>query len=387
MKIAVFTDTYEPQVNGVVSVLESILPRLAKGNEVILFAPGNGSKMRMEQKGGITIYWAPASPFPFYEGYLMSAVAPREIDRVLKKEKPDIVHAHAPVLLGLQGILVAKRKKIPIVATYHTHFPDYLPYLLDGKLPGFLSPISTKTVEGLIRLVFSLADVSTAPTQELVNELKSYGVKNAVVLANGVDLSSMKADAKLCEEFREKNNIPEGKKIILYVGRVGFEKRLNVLLDAVEKMESKDFVLVVVGSGPQMENYLQYASSLGLKGVIFTGFVDKKTLPAAYASAHVFASASDSETFGLTFIEAMALGVPVIGVNRLGPKELIKDGKNGFLVEPGDSSTMAKRLDQLLSDNALRKRMSASAREMAEKFSIERSVEETLSIYRKLVKK
>jgi len=387
MKIALFTDTYRPQVNGVVSVLDSMLPRLAKGNEVMLFAPGKGSKMKIEKKDGITIYWAPASPFPFYEGYLMSALAPREINRILKKEKPDIVHAHAPVLLGFQGILVAKRKKIPIVATYHTHFPDYLPYLLDGKLSGFLSPIGTKTVEGLIRLVFSFADVSTAPTQELVNELKGYGVKNAVVLANGVDLSALKADDRMIAEFREKNNIPQGKKIVLYVGRVGFEKRLNILLDAVKKMESKDFVLVVVGSGPNMENYKQYADSEGLKDVIFTGFLDKKILPAAYASAHIFASASDSETFGLTFIEAMALGVPVIAVNRLGPKELVVDGENGFLVEPGDSSMMAKRMDQLLSDDALRKRMSESALETAGKFSVERSVEETMKIYRKLVKK
>lgn len=212
MRIALFTDTYLPQINGVVSVLEGIIPQLAKNNDVILFAPGTRKKIYTEKKGRLKIYWVPASPFPFYEGYRMSKVALKDIDRILEKEKIEIVHAHAPILLALQGVLIAKKKKIPSVATYHTHFPDYLPYLLDGKFPQFLSRISLKTTKKLIKFVYTLVDVPTAPTKELVRELKKYGVEKAIKLVNGVDLAKMNCDKKTLLEFKEKYNVPKGEK-------------------------------------------------------------------------------------------------------------------------------------------------------------------------------
>lgn len=387
MRVAIFTDTYLPQVNGVVSYLESTLPRIARTNDVVLFAPGERKKISVEEKGKrFRIYWIPASSFPYYEGYRMSKVALKDIERILKKERIDMVHAHAPVLLGLQGMMIAKKLKIPIVATYHTHLPDYLPYLLDGKFPGFLNSISQKTVKGLIRLVYCWADESTAPSEELVKELQGYGVKNTTRLPNGVDLDRMKSSEKLKQEFVKQYRIPRNKKIILYVGRVGFEKRLGTLLDAVKRLKTKKFQLVVVGSGPQLENYKHHADMLGLQSVIFTGFVEDRLLPAAYSVADVFVSPSDSETFGLTFIEAMATGLPVIGVNKLGPKELIKNGKNGFLVKAGDSRDMARKIEKLLSDSRLRKKMGEEAKNTAKGFSIDHSVKETIRIYRRLKK-
>jgi len=387
MRIALFTDTYHPQVNGVVSYLDAIMPRLSKKNPTILFAPGNVRKMKKEKKTkNFSIYWIPASNFPFYEGYRMSKVALRNIEKVLAKERIEIVHAHAPVLLGLQGMLIAKKMKIPIVATYHTHLPDYLPYLLDGKFPGFLSSLSQKTARGLIKFVFSMADVSTAPTNELVLELRKYGIKNTTRLINGIDLAKMKGGKGARDELMKRYSIPKGKKIILYVGRIGFEKRMNVLFSAVKRMRRKGCCLLVVGGGPQLESYKELVRDMGLENVIFTGFMDKRLLPSAYDCADVFVSASDSETFGLTFIEAMSLGTPAIGVSRLGPKELIVDGECGFLIPPGNASLMAKRIDLILSDDILRRSMGKSARMRAGDFSIEESLRQTIEIYEKLKK-
>lgn len=386
MRIALFTETYHPQFNGVVSFLDSILPKLAKNNQVILFAPGDRKNIRVEKRThSFRIYWIPASPFPYYEGYRMSRIMLNRIERILEKEKVDVVHAHAPTLLGLQGILIAKKMDIPIVATYHTHFPDYLPYLLDGKLPKVFDAISHKTVRGLIRFVYSLVDVPTAPTNELVKELKGYGVKKAVKLVNGVDFSKMKTNKRIEEEFRNKFSIPRNRKIALYVGRIGFEKRLGILLDAAKRLRSK-CCLLIVGSGPQLENYKKQAKNLGLKNVVFTGFVDERLLPAAYACADIFVSPSDSETFGLTFIEAMALGKPVIGVNRLGPRELIVNGKGGLLVKPGSSRAIANAIDRLMTNPKLRRKMGAQAKEVAKKYSINQSYKETIEIYRRLKK-
>jgi len=388
MKIALFTDTYHPQINGVVSFLDSIMPKLAQENEIVLFAPGDVSRIEVVQKSRNTrIYWVPASPFPYYEGYRMTGVMVHEIEKALRKEKADIVHVHAPVLLGLQGLLMAKRLGIPAVATYHTHFPDYLPYLLDGKFPGFLHPIGRRTVKGLIRFVFSMADKSTAPTEEMARELRDYGVKNVTVLPNGVDLERLKPDRKAELEFMDRYDIPKDRKIILYVGRMGFEKRLEILLVALLKLDSRDWCLVAVGGGPQMESYMQEADMLEPGQAVFTGFVRNEMLNAAYGCADIFVSPSDSETFGLTFVEAMAFGLPAIGVDKLGPKEIIKDGKNGFLVHSGDSAAMAARIGQLLGDGKLRARMGEEARKTAGEHSISRSAGMTLGIYEELIER
>jgi len=384
MKIALFTDTYHPQVNGVVSFLESITPVLAKEHEVLVFAPGDAKKIEKKRLArNVVIYWIPASPFPFYEGYKVSSVMLRQIWQILRKENVSVVHAHAPVLLGLQGMLAAKRLGIPVVATYHTHYPDYLPYIVNGKLPNFLKPLSDRTVKGLIRLVFSLADCSTAPTEELATELRTYKVKNVAVLPNGIDLKSLKTSKRIESDFRKRYGI-KSKKIILFVGRMGFEKRLDVVLASLKKLKNKDWCFLAVGKGPELERYEKAAEEFG-ENAVFCGFLENDVLHAAYGCADLFVSASDSETFGLTFIEAMAFGLPAIGVNKLGAKEIIKNGMNGFVIRPGDSTAMAKKIDLLLNDNALRARMGKEAKKTAKCYSIEESARKSVEIYRDLV--
>ena len=260
------------------------------------------------------------------------------------------------------------------------------PYLLKGKFPGFIDSISRRTVKGLIRFVFSLADRTTAPTEELAKELRQYGIKNVVVLHNGVDLKKLLADGELARAFRGRYGLPQDKKVILYVGRIGFEKRLEVLLRSLTMVRSTDWCLVVVGSGPQLDEYKKQAMALGLaERAIFTGFVKGDLLNGAYGCADMFVSPSDSETFGLTLIEAMAFGLPVIGVDKLGPGELIKDGRNGFLVKPGDSRAMAGLIDRLLREPGLRPGIGAEAKKTAESFAIGRSAEATLKMYKELI--
>ncbi|HID72791.1 TPA: glycosyltransferase family 1 protein [Candidatus Micrarchaeota archaeon] len=382
MKIAVFTDSFRPQKNGVAVFLSESLKALSEKHDVVLFAPGEG-KLREEKTDGYRIYWVPAAPFPFYEGYRMSSTTPLEINRLLKEEEPDIVHLHAPILLGIHGLIAAKKRGIPIIATYHTHFPDYLPHLLRGKLFKLVGGIGDYTTKKLIKLVFSQVDLSTAPTKELVRELTDYGIENVVHLPNGVNIKKMhsvKGDGK---KLRKQYGIPD-KKIILYAGRVSFEKKLEVLLEAFRELDGGDAVLLVVGSGPSLDKYREMAEEMGLKDVIFTGFVEDDMLSAAYSAADVFASPSDSETFGLTFVEAMSFGLPVVGVNRLGAKELI-DGKNGQAVEPGDSKAFAEKLKELLADAKLRKRMRKAALETSAQYTMEKCIGKTVELYEKLL--
>jgi glycosyltransferase involved in cell wall biosynthesis len=385
MKIAIFTDTYVPQTNGVVAYLTDLIRILARENEVVLFAPGEGHFRYEKADEKFSIYWIPSSPFPFYEGYRIASMNYKRISGLLKREMPDIVHAHAPVNLGLQGILSAKRKKIPIVITYHTHFPDYVPHLLKGRLPGVFGKITEHTVKRLIRHVFSMADVVTAPTQELVDELASYGLRNVVYLPNGIDLDNLGCSRKELSDFRKSHRSMGGKKVVLYLGRISFEKKLDHLIRAFKLSEKKDRVLMIAGGGPYIKKFRDFALKMGAKNVLFTGFVKNKG--AAYLSADVFASASDSETFGLTYVEAMHFGLPVIGVRRLGAKEVIIHGKTGLLVEPGDISGLAGAMERLLKDKRLREKLGKAGRIQSKKYSIENSVRRTLRIYRNLAGK
>jgi len=377
MKIAVFTETYHPQVNGVVVFLSDILPVLSRKAEIILFAPGK-NKLKIEKVNkNFRIYWVPAEPFPFYEGYRMSKISKSEIEKILKKEKPDVIHLHAPVLMGLKALYLSKKMNLPVVATYHTHFPDYVPHLFKGLLPEPLAEFAKSPVKKMISYVFSHADITTAPTKELKLELERYGIHNVLHIPNGILFKKFGKSDK--GEFRKKYRIPEKKPLVLYVGRVSFEKKLEVLIKAFEKV---DATLVIVGSGPSMKEYQKISG----KNVVFTGYVTEQTLSSAYSSADIFASASDSETFGLTFVEAMYFGVPVIGVNRLGAKEVISSGKNGFLVEPGDGKALAGKINLLLKKPALRKKLGAQGKKDSRKYDMEKISGKFLELYKKLAK-
>jgi len=380
MKVAVFTETYHPQMNGVVVFLSDFLPVLSKKAEVLLFAPG-GKKLKKEKAGRqFRIFWVPANPFPFYEGYRMSKLTTGQIEKILKEEKPDIVHLHAPVLMGLKALYVSKKLGIPVVATYHTHFPDYVPHFFKGMLPNQLAEFAKSPVKKMISYVFSTADCTTAPTLELKKELEAYGVKNALYVPNGILLKKFRKGDR--GKFIRKYGIPPEKPVVLYVGRVSFEKRIEHLIRAFAKVENA--TLVIVGSGPYLDKYRKMAKAAGLENVIFTGFVTDSMLASAYASADVFASASDSETFGLTFVEAMSFGIPVVGIGRLGAKEVIHDGRNGFLVEVGKEEEIADKINLLLAKPALRKRLGMQGKKDAEKYGIGKIVSRCLGLYKKL---
>lgn len=387
MKIAFFTDTYVPQLNGVVVYICDAVKQLSKKNRMVIFAPGHGPLKIERPSKNVKIYWIPSLPFPFYEGYRIASMNYTRISNFLKKENPDIVHAHAPINLGLQGLLAAKRRKIATVVTYHTHFPDYVPHLFSGKLPKVFDNLSQTAVKKMIKHIFRKVDVVTAPTKELVDELHSYGLHNVVYLPNGSDFDKLKHSKKDVEEFRVQHKIPKNKKIVLYLGRVSFEKKLDKLMAAFKLIEKDDRLLLVVGGGPYLEKFRKMTADMGIRNVIFTGFVKSERIGAAYACGDVFASASDSETFGLTFVEAMYIGLPTVGIRKLGVKEVIIDGKTGVLVEPDNIPKLAEAIDVLLDDKKLRNKMAKAAKKRALEYSIGNSIKSTNELYRQILSK
>jgi glycosyltransferase involved in cell wall biosynthesis len=386
MKIVFFTDTYDPQTNGVVSYIKDTINELKKSNEVVLFAPSKEKKLRLEEiDQNFKIYWVPSSSFPLYEGYLIASADYKRISNFLTKEKPDIIHAHIPVWLGLQGIIAGKRRKIPIVITYHTHLLGYTPNLLKFKENGLLNKLTQSTVKRMIKYTYGMADVVIAPTKELLEELRKYGLKNVKYVPNGVDFSKLNSDKKTVEMIRKRYGI-ENKQVVLYLGRLSVEKRLENLIDAFGAVSKPERVLIIAGNGPSKKSLIEYVKAKKLQNVIFTGHIDQNEIGSIYCTADVFASASDSETFGLTFVEAMHFGIPVIGANRLGVREVVEDGSSGLLVKALDTKGFAEAIDKLLRSTTLWQKMSNGAKERSTHYSIEVGVSQLMEIYKSLLK-
>ncbi len=385
MKIAVMTDTYHPQKNGVVVFLQDLLTELPKYAEVFVVAPGeNKTKTTSEQFNGTRTYWGPAYPFPLYEGYKISKIRRRKITEIIKKEKPDIVHLHAPVLLGMKGLVVAKKMGIPVVATHHTHLPDYIPHLSKGLLKGRMAVLAKLPAQKIMKMLYSKADVVTAPTEALKTELERYGIKNAECVPNGISFAKF---GNIRKDVREVYHIPKSAPVILFIGRISFEKKIDVVLSAFKHVLKKNpnAYLVIGGTGPYLEDHKRIAGALELKNVVFTGFVPDDLLPSLYSTADIFVSASDTETFGLTFVEAMHFGLPVVGVNKFGAADVVTK-ETGFLVEPGDSRKIAGRINLLLKNRKLRKKLGDAGRVEAEKYKIEEVTKTFMELYNRLIK-
>ncbi|MFH2105635.1 MAG: glycosyltransferase [Candidatus Micrarchaeota archaeon] len=375
MKIALFTDTFHPQKNGVVVFLDQVLNRLSRDHEVLIVAPG--LRPGIEMHGKVKVLWVRSVPFPFYKGYRISAISPRDVEKIIKKEKPDIVHSHAPVVLGVFALLAARRLGIRSVATYHTHFEEYFPHLFVGFYPKFLKQASSFTTKKLVSHFYSKADVVTAPSSEFVHILKSYGIKNTELLENGVELGRLKG--KIID-FRKKYSIPKEKKVALYLGRVSFEKKLGLLINAFKKL---DAILVIAGSGPYLDKCRKLAH--GMKNVVFTGFVEESDLASIYRMGDVFVSASDTETFGLTFLEGMACGLPIVCPKSPGISDLVEDKVNGLLFKPNDLRDLQNCVMRLLGNKKMAAKMAVANRKKAGLFSMKQCCEKTVRLYRRLL--
>ena len=382
MKIVFFTDTYTPQINGVVSYINDIANELTKEHEVVIIAPAKKAKIEQREKR-LKIYWVPSSPFPFYDGYFVASPNYVRISKILDDEKPDIVNTHIPVWLGLLGLIAAKRKKIPNVVTYHTHLPDYAPHLFKLK-NSHIDKITKAAVKKMIKHTYSMADAVVAPTEELAKELREYGLKKVICLPNGVDFNRLRCSEEMIKSIKEKNNIRD-KKIVLYLGRLSFEKRVDVIVEAFSKIKKTDCVLVVAGAGPDSKRLEEYVKKKKYQNIVFIGQVPSNEVGSVFAMADVFASASDSETFGLTFVESMHFGVPAVGANRFGAKEIIQDKLNGFLVEPNDVEGFSKSIERILYEKNVHQRFSKAAKERAFEYSIENSAKRLVSLYLELV--
>ena len=375
MKIAFFTETFLPKVDGIVTRLTKTIEYLVKnGDDVIVFCP-EGSPNNYK---GAKIVGVAAMPLPLYPELKLGLPGPAVSD-ALEDFQPDLIHVVNPAVLGLGGIWLAKTNNIPLIASYHTHLPKYLEYY--GM--GMLEPLLWE----LLKAAHNQALLNLCTSTAMVNELESKGIKRTALWQRGVDTNSFKP------EYRNQNmrtkllgNYPDTGSLLIYVGRLSAEKQIERIKPVLENIP--DASLALVGDGPyrnQLEKIFENTKTN------FVGYLAGEELASAYASGDIFLFPSSTETLGLVLLEAMAAGCPVIGANKGGIPDIINDGINGCLYDPDQEDNGEKSLidatKKILRDSSKKEKMRIAARTEAEKWDWNQATLQLKNFYTKTLDK
>lgn len=369
LRIALVTETFLPKVDGVVTRLVATLQALERlGHEVLVLAPPGAP----DSSAGARVVAASGLPFPWYPEHtiaLPSARLGREIDAFA----PDVVHVVNPVLFGTWGAFVARRRRLPLLASFHTD-PKVV---RDLSLGWFERPL-----EVLDREVHNLAHVNLATSPQMVELARGLGIRRVRLWPKAVDAERFHPRHR-SEVMRDQlSGGNPGSPLVVYAGRVSFEKRVDVLAEAA-KLLRDEARFAVVGDGPALD-WLK--SEVEGTGTVFTGFLDGDELAAAYASGDVFAFPSDSETLGFAALEAMAAGVPVVAARAGGIPHVVEDGRTGILVEPGSADELAEGIRRLSRDKDLARRLTTAGRQEAVRWSWTASAERLVEFYRQALR-
>ena len=373
------SDVYFPRVNGVSTSIQTLRQALAAaGHASALVAPKYPATVA--EPGIVRVPGWPIPRDP--EDRLMH---PRALAAALDEFDPadfDLVHIHTPFLAHRAGVRWARRHGLPCVETYHTlfeeYFHHYLPFLPKAWLAAAARMISRKECDGVTAVI--------APSSAMKNALLAYGVSSPIhIIPTGLNL----ADFAHCDgpAFRARHGIAPKRPVMAYVGRVAFEKNLDFLLRVTEQVwrSLPDVLLVIAGEGPARASLERKVAKRGLThNVRFVGYLERKTeLPACYCAADVFVFASKTETQGLVLLEAMALGVPVVGLAEMGTKDVLKEGA-GCRIAPDDVAGFAQVLIPLLADRAAAQALGAAGKAYAATWNEARMCEAILALYQNL---
>ena len=349
MRVAIITESFPPDVNGVAHTVQRVAELLARyGHHPLVIAPRpparNRRQAREEDSCPFPVVRVPAVPLPGYPGFRLGLPGPR-IRAALVRHRPDIVHLASPVFLGAHGAAVARRLGLPAVAVYQTDLPSYArAYHLGRAGQAF--------AWRWLRGIHNGAARTLAPSTVTATGLLGQGIDNVWLWGRGVDTRRFDP-AKRSFELRARL-APGGELIAGYVGRLATEKRVELLAGITTLAGVR---LVIVGAGPAEAMLRQR-----LPDAVFLGERRGEELAAAYASLDVFVHSGPYETFGQTLQEAAASGLPVVAPAAGGPLDLVADGVTGYLVPPSDPDAFTAAVARLAADPATRAAFGAAGR-------------------------
>ena len=383
MRIAFFSDNFYPELSGIADTIITTGKELHKrGHDIVYVGPyyspkdyATGKRQYPLKKeddtiDGMHIARLPSIPLPASPtGQSRFAFPVGASFKFLDSFKPEVIHTQSPYGVGWEALRASKRYKIPLVGTNHTAIEDFFPF------PSVMRAYDA--------WYYNHCDFVTTPYAALLRRMGEKGFhKPGRAVANPAELAAF-APATPAERAEHKRSFGLMGPVVLYVGRLGVEKRVDVIIRALALL-IKDFptiTLVATGHGAAENGLKKLAQKLGVgRHVKFTGFLSRAELPRAYKTADVFAFMSTSDSQSIALMQAYSSGVPAVCARARGlpdytPKEA------GFLVEPGDPKALAEKLKILLNDSSLRERMGATAAGYVKKFSPEKIADEWEQIY------
>jgi 1,2-diacylglycerol 3-alpha-glucosyltransferase len=386
MKILIGTDSYLPDANGGAYFTHRLAAALTeRGHSVFIVCPSRSFKTTVSNDEGFTVYRIRSIPIPVYPNFRLSLLfISRVIRGAVEEISPDIVHIQNHYLIGRWVASAAKRLGIPVIGTNHSMPENLVHYFHTLKIADkLLRKFWWRQCIGVLEQL----DLVTTPTKTAVTVLKTAGFsKDVVPISNGIDLERFKPtnDGSYLKRVFD---VPIDKPVLLYVGRLDKEKRIDAILRALPDILRVTSVhFVVVGIGKEKQRLEELTKKLGIQtAVTFTGFVSDKDLPNIYRIADLFVIAGIAELQSCVTMEAMGSGLPVVAVNALALPELVHDGENGYLFSDGDSQMLTEKIIAILSNQTMREQMSKKSLEIIKDHDINKIVEKYESIYNEII--
>ena len=351
MRIALFTETFLPKVDGIVTRLCHTITHLQNnGHQVLIFSPEGGIK----EYQGAEVFGVSGFPLPLYPELKLALPRPA-IGKALTRFQPDLVHVVNPAVLGLAGLFFSKLHRLPLVASYHTHLPQYLHYYGLGILEGLLWQ--------LLKVGHNQAHLNLCTSSAMVDELADHGIQRLDLWQRGVDIETFHPSLA-SREMRSR--LTEGHPdcpLLLYVGRLSAEKEIDRIKSVLEAMPKAR--LALVGDGPHRQDLERHFAGTPTH---FAGYMTGIPLGTAFASADAFIFPSRTETLGLVLLEAMAAGCPVVAARSGGIPDIVQDGVNGYLFDPCDEQGLVVATQHLFSNPSEGEKLRTHARQEAERW-------------------
>ena len=377
LTILMLTNTYTPILGGLEKSIQAFSAEFRRrGHRVVVVAPAHEGAPAREAH----VIRLPALQHFNGTDFSVNLPIPGSLSRVMRRIRPDVLHAHHPFLMGDLALRLAGQHHVPLVFTHHTMFEQYSDFPLKGET-------AKKFVAELATGFANLCDHVIAPSESVQDMLRKKGVERKItVVPTGVEPSFFKRGepGKLRRKFR----IPRDAAVVGHVGRLSSEKNLEFLASSVAKFLSQEpkARFLIVGTGPSKKFIRKIFEKAGVQDrVHYAGVLKGKELISAYQAMDVFAFASQSETQGLVVTEAMAAGVPVVAVDAPGVREVVKDRRNGRLLANEDQDAFCGALSWAVHLNAGRMgRVKEAARNTARKFSLEICARRALDVYKRV---
>lgn len=381
MRIALFSECYTPVPNGVVTSIVNLRQTLrAWGHTVYVFAPGTPQMDDDEH-----IFRLPELPFPKHP-YHFARPFPR-IKTNFPELEIDVIHCQHPFVVGKLGAELADKYNIPMVYTAHSRY-DVM--MASAKSP-VLRSMAPKAMQGLVRRFCSHADYIIAPSKHTRDALIEDGIRaRYVVIPSGVRPPAPRPEARAI--LRSQLGIEPDKPTLLYLGRLGPEKRVDILLESAAMLRhiglpepQRDFHIILAGDGQCRHDLEVQAQELGLQNrVTFAGMIPREEVGDWYAASDIFLFPSAVETQGMVLVEAMATGLPCIAVSDGGASEMVVEGETGFCV-PQTCHAFAKAIHRLIADPEMCKAFGEAGQKRAERYTPEAMAKRVLDVYEKAI--